>query len=399
MIIPPLPINEEQRLNALESYDIIGIEEESNFDDLTMLAAEICQTPIALVTILGSEKQWFKSKFGTEHTETPRELAFCTHTILSGDKVMMVNDMRKDERFFDNPLVTGETNVIFYAGVPLINPDGYALGTICVIDHEAKTLSSSQIRALQILAKQVQHQLELKRKVIELEKSNETLSEVNSFIEKFAKRVAHDIKNPLSSIIMSADSLQKKLVKEGDERSVRLVNIALRSAKNLITYIDDMLDYSKAPSILLASRETFELNELLKRLIPMLNLPNGFKFEYPDNIKLKCSRIALEQILLNLLSNAIRYNDKVVPEIKLAVKEDNDQYYFTVSDNGIGIAKDDVENIFKEGFTLSEKDCFGQKSNGVGLDAVRSLIKRLHGKIHVESTIGIGTKISFSIAK
>ncbi|TDG36640.1 GAF domain-containing sensor histidine kinase [Pedobacter changchengzhani] len=399
MTIPLTALNETERLIALDSYNIIGSEEEQNFDELTMLAAEICQTDVALVTILGQEKQWFKSKYGTEETESPRELAFCTHAMIAGDEVMVVNDARIDTRFCDNPLVTGESKVIFYAGVPLINPEGYSLGTICVINHEAKTLTDRQIKALQILAKQVQHQLELRRKVIELEKSNETLSEVNSFVEKFAKRVAHDIKNPLSSIIMSADSLQKKLVKEGDERSVRLVNIALRSAKNLITYIDDMLDYSKAPSILLASRDTFELSDLLKRLMPMLNIPAKFKFESPENCTLKCSRIALEQILLNLLSNAIRYNDKSSPKIELGFKQDPDQYYFTVADNGIGIAKKNIDKIFQEGFTLSDQDCLGNKSNGVGLDSVRSLIKRLHGKIHVESEIGLGTKISFSIAK
>ncbi|RYD72986.1 MAG: GAF domain-containing protein [Sphingobacteriales bacterium] len=188
MIIYPLPTNETERLSALGSYNISGDGQERDFDDLTQLAAEICQTPVALVTIVGDDTQWFKSNFGTDITQTPREVAFCSHAIAGNSDIMVVNNARKDSRFAENPLVTGHPDIVFYAGVPLINPEGYALGTLCVIDHQEKGLSESQISALKILAKQAQHQLELRRKVSELERVNIALSESNLFIEKFAQR-------------------------------------------------------------------------------------------------------------------------------------------------------------------------------------------------------------------
>ncbi|WP_316803670.1 GAF domain-containing sensor histidine kinase [Pedobacter nototheniae] len=399
MIIAPLPSNEKERISALETYSIMGSAPEKDFDDLTTLAAEICQTPVALVTILGEEKQWFKSRFGTEFTETPKDLSFCSHTILENGGIMVINDTRKDSRFADNPLVSGDTKVIFYAGVPLVNPEGYALGTICVIDHKEKTLNESQINALRILGKQALHQLELRRKMIQLENSNMALSEANSFIEKFASRAAHDIKNPLSSIIISAESLQKKLQAEGNERSVRLINIALRSAKNLVTYVDDMLNYSKAPSSLIAAQENFELETLLDKVIQMLNVPEVYSIKMPQNALVKSSRIALEQILLNLLSNAIRYNDKAEPEIIIDFKENATQYLFNISDNGIGIAEEDLSKIFEAGYVSAEKDRFNKNGNGLGLDSVFSLIKKLKGEINVSSTLGKGTKVSFGIPK
>lgn len=399
MILPEKPSNEIERLKSIESYHIESWGSEKDFDELTMLAAEICQTPIALVTILGENKQWFKSGFGTELKETAREVAFCSHAILDEREIMVVKDARKDERFVNNPLVTGDTRIVFYAGVPLVNPEGYALGTICVIDHEEKELSESQLRALRVLGKQALHQMELRRKLKELENANEALIEANSFIEKFAHRVAHDIKNPLTSIIMSADSIQKKFQSEGDERSVRLINIALRSAKNLVTYVDDMLDYSKKPSSLLSAHETFELGELFEKIVPMLNAPQECKISFPNSVKIKSSRIALEQILLNLFSNAIRYNNKSQPEIELGFREDRNQYYFRISDNGRGIEKDQLEKIFEEGFTSVDSDRFGKKGNGLGLDAVSSLVKKMQGKIHAASEIEKGTTISFSLPR
>ena len=399
MIFAPLPSNEKERISALETYGIMGSEPEKDFDDLTTLAAEICQTPVALVTILGEEKQWFKSRFGTEITETPKDLSFCLHTILENGGIMVVNDARKDSRFADNPLVSGDTKVIFYAGVPLVNPEGFALGTICVIDHEEKILNENQINALRILGKQALHQLELRRKMIQLESSNAALSEANSFIEKFASRAAHDIKNPLSSIIISAESLQKKLQAEGNERSVRLINIAIRSAKNLVTYVDDMLNYSKAPSNLNANQDVFELNALLDKVMQMLNAPKIYSIKKPKNTLIKGSRIALEQIFLNLLSNSIRYNDKNSPEIIIDFTEDLTKYNFSIIDNGIGIAEEELSKIFEPGYVSSQKDRFNKNGNGLGLDSVFSLIKKLKGEINVSSTLGKGTNVSFNLPK
>lgn len=163
----PLPENEAARLEALHRYGILDTVPEQDFDDLSRLAALICSTPIATVTFVDENRQWFKSKIGLDVQETPRDIAFCAHTILRRE-VLVIPDASQDERFRFNPLVTGEKNVRFYAGAPLITAEGHALGTICVIDRVPRGISPQQIEALRALARLVVAQLELRRSVSDL---------------------------------------------------------------------------------------------------------------------------------------------------------------------------------------------------------------------------------------
>ncbi len=160
----PIPANEAARLAALHSFQILDTLPESSYDDITLLASQICGTPIAAMTLIYSERQWFKSKVGTDLTGSSRELAFCAHTIL-GDDLMVVPNTLDDERFVNNPLVLGDPKIRFYAGAPLITPTGEALGTVCVIDPVQRTLSDTQTNSLRALSRQVMAQLELRRLV------------------------------------------------------------------------------------------------------------------------------------------------------------------------------------------------------------------------------------------
>ena len=158
----PLPTNEAERLAALKEYHILDTGNEQSYDDITALAAHICKVPIAMISLVDEARQWFKSRLGVEPQQTPREVAFCAHTILQ-DKPFIVRDATKDRRFAGSALVTGEPHIRFYAGIPLVNPEGQALGTLCVVDHQPRRLSIAQHKALQALSRQVMALLESRR--------------------------------------------------------------------------------------------------------------------------------------------------------------------------------------------------------------------------------------------
>ena len=162
-----LPPNEAQRLATLQGYDILDTPPEAGFDDLALLASQICKTPVALVSFVDENRQWFKSRIGLRANETPRDYAFCAHSILLSGEVLEVRDARLDARFADNPLVTDDPNILFYAGAPLVTQDNSALGTLCVIDFEPRELSAAQKLALQALGRHVVALLELRRSLAE----------------------------------------------------------------------------------------------------------------------------------------------------------------------------------------------------------------------------------------
>ncbi len=185
----PIQKNEAKRIKVLWQYDVLDTVPEEVFDELTELASHICGAPIALLTLVDEDRQWFKSKIGTNLSETGRDISLCAHAILQKD-LFIVPDATLDERFKNNPLVSASPKIRFYAGAPLVTPDGYALGTLCVLDLVPRELEVDQKAALRLLARHVMTQLELRRHAHELGKERDDLKKIKADLVKAHAEVA-----------------------------------------------------------------------------------------------------------------------------------------------------------------------------------------------------------------
>jgi len=233
MEIAKLHPNEPKRLAALLQYEVLDTDDERSFDELTELASAICSTPISLISLVDDTRQWFKSKVGLDASQTDRSLAFCAHAILQ-DKVFEVPNALQDTRFSDNPLVTDAPDIRFYAGAPLVAPDGSPIGTLCVIDTEPKALDDSQKRALQILSNQVISQLELRLHNRKLERMNANRSRLYAML-------AHDLKSPFNGIIGLSKLLNAKAQNLSADKVYELSQGILSSSVELFQLLDETL--------------------------------------------------------------------------------------------------------------------------------------------------------------
>jgi anti-sigma regulatory factor (Ser/Thr protein kinase) len=219
-----MPLDEAARLAALRHYRILDTEPEQSFDDLTLLASHICGTPMALITLVDADRQWFKSRVGIEFVETSRAASFCTHAIQQTD-ITIVPDTHIDVRLRDNPQVTGEPRIRFYAGAPLITRDGYPLGTLCVLDRVARTLTAAQVEALDALRHQTEAQLELRRNVAELGEAlaerDQAHAEQATLIDQL--RAAHDDVRRLSALIPYCSTCQFTMTIPADPSAIPTV--------------------------------------------------------------------------------------------------------------------------------------------------------------------------------
>jgi anti-sigma regulatory factor (Ser/Thr protein kinase) len=223
--------DETARLEALRRYRILDTEPEQSFDDLALLASQICSTPIALITLLDEKRQWFKSRLGTSATETARSIAFCAHTIQQND-VFVIPDTLGDERFRENPLVVGEPWVRFYAGAPLVTHDGHALGSLCVIDRVPRTLTPEQQTALEALRRQAVAQLELRLNVDELAQALSARDQAEEAQRQLVQELRATLANAsrLSALLPFCSACQFNIVIPADPAAISTVTDGVAQA-------------------------------------------------------------------------------------------------------------------------------------------------------------------------
>lgn len=331
-----------RRIAALEGYDVFGTPAESEFDDIAALAARICGTPIALISFLGEDRQWFKARVGTDIEGTDLGSSICTHTILSPE-VLVIPDTTLDPRTADNPMVTGPIGVRFYAGVPLLTTGGLALGTLCVIDTQPRQIDEGQIVDLRILARQVVTQLEMRRA---LRAEAEALARAEAQAAQMARlletadtlrlEIDHRVKNSLQ-LVSSLLALQGA---RSQSVEVREALAAARSRVMAISSIHAALNQSSQSSHVRLSAYAERLVEELK-----VSAPAGVEIALQaDEIELQTSQASSLAILVNeFVTNSLKY---AFPEgregcVSLDIRLDGDRVRARFSDDGVGHAVSD----------------------------------------------------------
>ena len=391
----PLPDNEDERLAELLSYDVLDTEAEQLFDDLTTLASQICDTPIALISLIDPDRQWFKSRVGLDAEETSREIAFCSHAILQDD-VFEIPNASLDPRFHDNPLVTGAPDIRFYAGAPLVSPSGHAIGTLCTIDRKPRKLTKSQKTSLQTLSKSVVAHLELKRKNRELERTSQ-------FRSDFLSYVSHEIRTPLNAI----NTFSRLL--EGEAQKLKLpesfttpLSHVTQSGERLLEIVNSVLDIKQIEAgkmrVMPRAVSTHDFFTHLFSLTKIRAEDGGITFtstidsSVPDTLFFDDTKFG--QVSLNLLSNAIKFTNPG-KSVNAQVKYKNDKLIFNVIDQGIGISEEDQKRLFTP-FERME-NAHQISGTGLGLNISKRLIELMDGTIKVSSKVNEGTRISVTL--
>lgn len=398
------PVNEPERLAALARYEILDTEFEQNFDELTKLTSYICSTPIALISLIEADRQWFKSRVGLDVKETEREIAFCPHAILQPDQLMMVSDTYQDQRFAGNPLVQSTPNIRFYAGAPLVTAEGYALGTLCVMDSTPRILTESQQEALQALSRQVMAQLELRRNLIQLNQNNLELIRLNQSKNDFLNMAAHDLKNPLSAIKGYAEEIIESSSEMNPEELQDTATHIADASQHMFELVTNLLDVNAIENHMTDLKcEPTDIGYILRQIQHQYQQRAALK-----NIDLQlhidtvppahAHAASVYQILDNLVSNALKYSP-LNRQVNIRLQMVNDTVQIAVQDQGQGLSMQDQQRLFQKFTRLSARPTGGEHSSGLGLFIVKKLVDAMQAKIKCESELGQGATFVVQFVK
>jgi len=426
MIQAGIAKDESKRLQDLYSYDILDTFSEKDYDDITLMASIICEAPVALITFIDKDRQWFKSHRGTDVQGSPLEYAFCSYAIQTPGEAFTIEDFRKDDRFKDNPFVAGEPHIVFYAGVPLVTPNGQGLGTVCVLDVKPRVLTDQQIEALKILSAQTMNLLQLRKanndlnktkeqlelslsshianRLKEVEIQNTELEKVNEELKAFNYISSHDLQEPLRKIQIFSSLIVEKESETLTAQAKLYIGKINNSASRMSALIKDLLSYSQV------SAE----GKVLEK-IALSDLINDVKYDLQDEIENKNAQIVysgnheinvipfqFRQLLYNLFSNSLKFlKEDTAPHIDVTSSYntgshfDNDKldanchyYCITICDNGIGFDNKYSEKIFELFQRLQTTDV--QLGTGIGLTIVKKIVENHKGIITASSSPNCG---------
>lgn len=414
----PFPANEEERALSLEHLRVLDSAAEQGFDDVVLLATTLCNAPIALVSLVDRERQWFKACIGLDVQETHRDLAFCAHAILEPAEVMIVEDASLDPRFEHSPLVLGPPYIRFYAGAPIRTRAGHALGSVCVIDTRPRTLSAAQSLALQALARQTAALLQLRlldqqreQYAAELALQLEAAQEYNLAAEQslnhsrrvsslgmLTASIAHDFNNLLQSFSASLQMIRLRARRPIDvERFSDTGMQAVEQGRQLVNHLLSSVRRDGPELICLdVSKRIAAAQELMQR---SMSRDIELTFDLAAHgLGVMCVEVQLHAVVMNLLANArdaLAGPGRVTVATRLQAVEDDlqlaqgDYLVLSVSDNGPGMTKALAARVFEPFFTTKAS---GQ-GTGLGLAQVREFAQSAGGCVRLETAPGAGTSV------
>jgi two-component system NtrC family sensor kinase len=421
------PAEEIQRLEALRRYHVLDTEAEAEFDELTRLAAYICNTPISLLSLVDESRQWFKSRVGLAVQETARELAFCAHAIHS-QEVFEVRNTLLDERFADNPLVTGDPAIRFYAGIPLLTPDGFKLGTLCVIDQKPRQLAPEQLVAMQTLARQVMTHLELRLQLRELKVAQTRLthSEKLASLGHLTAGIVHEINNPMNfvqagvvnisrsleelyQVLEAYDALESSQLpltaeqwqnlhqfkkdlyyaenKQGLVQTLHSIQTGVSSTLEIVKGVHHFSRPSKGTpqrvNIHQGLETTLLMLTVLLRNLPEVHITRQFALSEPE---IEGYAGELNQVFMNLLVNAIQALEGA-GNILVTTIDTTEYVMVSITDTGSGMSQEVQKRLFEPFYTTKTEG----EGTGLGLSIAYDIIQKHGGQIHVSSEVGKGS--------
>ena len=389
---PPIPVDEAARRAALDRYAILDTGREQAYDDFTLLAAHICGTPIALITLIDGTRQWFKSRVGIDLIETPREHSFGAHAI-AGNRTLVVRDAAEDPRFSDNPLVTGNPHIRFYAGAPIVTSDGHGLGTICVIDRVPRVLEAAQLRALEALSRQLMSLLELRRAMA-------SLRDAEHAKKAFISYASHELRTPLTSIRGAVT-----LVLEGgaalDDDTRELMVAAFRNTERLLGIVNDMLDLERLGSGEIAVEPgDCDLGLVMKASVeavrPLARIA-GVSITAPvASVRITADGDRLSQVFINVIANAVRYSPPG-SDVRIGVEPQQERVIITVDDQGPGVPQAFRQSIFEPFKQVQGSAAHKKGGTGLGLTISRAIVQMHDGTIAVGDAPGGGARFTIDL--
>ena len=370
---------------------------ENDIDAMVNLSATLCNTSLANMHLLENTDYYLENPSSTQINTQKIHSPFCNYLYENNTSIIVIPDVSKDERF--NQLESVANNGIrFYAGVRLEDTIGNTIGTLYVTDKEPKELNERQQDGLMLLGHQITIRLEEHKNTIMLNKLKNELQNKNEQLRNFAGVVSHDMKMPLANMILTCDLLRSKYKDIIDDEGSKYLYKMKQSALMLSEYITNILQHYESDQIAALDSEEFYLHDLIENTIDLLNIQEECDINLPDkNFKISGNETALGQIFMNLLTNSLKYNDKEKIIIDISCKKDNDYYHFSFRDNGVGIPKEQLPDIFDLFKTFGQIDRKGNIGSGIGLSTVRKLIMSLGGDIEVESKLGESTTFYFYI--